>query len=314
MVPWTDNRGATTVEVAPGVLRLDEPDGRRRIAQHVVHGDGAILIVDAGLPGTPARTILPALDRLGLDPARPRILLVTHPDSDHCGGASELHAAVPGLEVVAHAADVDALGDPERTLRARYLAFAADGVEPDAAALERLRGRLGGPFPIARPVHDGERIELGGVACELVHLPGHSAGHTGVWIAATRTLIAADAVMGRGIPTTTGELLYAPQFVAPSTYRATIERIAALDPALLLCAHEPPMDRVAARAFLAASRAAVDALEVATEDALDSGARTLPEVCAAVHAAYGPLPHSRPGDLVLTVAGIVAELRADGRA
>jgi glyoxylase-like metal-dependent hydrolase (beta-lactamase superfamily II) len=303
-----------STEVAPGVLRLQEPDGPRFICQFVVRGDDATLIVDAGLPGSAERTILPALRRLGVDGAGRVVLLITHPDTDHCGGAADLVAALPGIEVIAHQADREALGDPERTIELRYRRFAADGVEPDGPALARLRGRLGGPFGIDRAFADGHELDLGGRTCRLVHLPGHSPGHTGVWLADAGVLVAADAAMGRGIPKLDGELLYAPQFLSPSVYRDTLQRIAHLRPAMMLCTHEPVLAGDAIEAFLRSSYEDVDAFEMHVEAALRSGARTLADICAAVHSRHGGLPDGRAGDLVMTVSGILEAMVTAGEA
>ncbi len=305
---------ASSSEVAPGVWRLQEPDGPRWICQFVVHGTEATLIVDAGLPGSPDRTILPALRRLGVGPGQRVVLLVTHPDTDHCGGTAELVAALPRLEVIAHEADRDALGDPERTIEVRYRRFAADGVEPDAETLARLRRRLGDRFRIDRAFADGELLDLGATTCRLVHLPGHSPGHTGVWLPGSRVLICADAAMGVGIPKMDGELLYAPQFFSPRVYRATLDRIAALRPAMMLCTHEPVLEGPAIDAFLRASRDAVDALEAQVAAALGSGAGSLPDICEAVHRGHAGLTEGRSGDLVMTVAGILRAMVTAGLA
>ena len=40
-------------ELRPGLYRAEELDGERRLAEHVVAGDDAVLVVDAGLPPTP---------------------------------------------------------------------------------------------------------------------------------------------------------------------------------------------------------------------------------------------------------------------
>jgi glyoxylase-like metal-dependent hydrolase (beta-lactamase superfamily II) len=305
---------SSSTEVAPGVWRLQEPDGPRWICQFVVCGSDATLIVDAGLPGSPARTILPALRRLGVGAGHRVLLLITHPDTDHCGGTAELVAALPRLEVIAHEADRAALGDPERTIEVRYRQFAADGVEPHPEALARLRRRLGDRFRIDRAFADGDVLDLGGRTCRLVHLPGHSPGHTGVWLPNAKVLISADAAMGSGIPKVDGELLYAPQFLSPAVYRATLQRIAELRPAIMLCAHEPVLEGAAIDAFLQASRDAVDALEAHVEAALASGARALPKICAAVHRSHAGLPEGGAGDLVLTVAGILGAMVTAGRA
>jgi glyoxylase-like metal-dependent hydrolase (beta-lactamase superfamily II) len=299
-------------EPVPGLFRLEEPDGERFVCQFVVAGERGALIVDSGLPGSPARTILPLLEALPQRPAE-LTLLLTHPDSDHCGGTAELRAARPDLQTVAHAADCALLGDPERTISERYERFASsDGIALSAAARDRARSRLGPPFRVGRPLAAEMELDLGGVACHILHAPGHSAGHAAVWLPGQRAMIAGDAVMGSGIRKRDGSLLYAPQFLSPATYRRTIDRFGALGVDLLLCSHEPPMRGAAVEDFLAESGRAVDRLEGLTRDALARGADTLAGVCAAVHGAYGELPQGGAPDVASTVAGILAELASSG--
>ena len=47
-------------------------------------------------------------------------------------------------------------------------------------------------------IADGETIDLGGIAVEIVALPGHSPGHVGVAHHDSGTLIMMDAVLERG--------------------------------------------------------------------------------------------------------------------
>jgi glyoxylase-like metal-dependent hydrolase (beta-lactamase superfamily II) len=304
--------GVVLDELADGLFRLEEPDGERSLCQFVVRGERGLLIVDAGLPGSPQRTILPLLDRLERAPSE-LTLLLTHPDSDHVGGVAELCAARAGLQTTAHAADCALIGDPERTIGERYERFAAsDGIVLSEAARARSRARLGSPYAVARPLSGEVELDLGGAICHLLHTPGHSAGHAAVWLPELRTLIAADAVMGAGIRKRDGSLLYAPQFLSPATYRRTIDRIAELDVDLLLCSHEPPLRGEAVADFLTASRGAVDRIEALTRDALTQGAETLAELCVVVHGAYGGLPGGGAPDLALSVAGVLAELANAG--
>ena len=58
-----------------------------------------------------------------------------------------------------------------------------------------------------------------------------------------------DAVLERGIYSRDGELLIPPRIYDITAYRATIRRIRALEPDLLLTAHYPVMDG-GARGFL----------------------------------------------------------------
>src|SRR5262245_14467853 len=120
----------SVTEIRPGLYRIEEPDGGRRLCQYVVEGDERLLVVDAGLPESPQRELLPLLRSLGAD-ERAVALVLTHPDADHRGGAAVLRDALPELRIVGHALDEDELADPELTLERRYRAFAAtDGIEP----------------------------------------------------------------------------------------------------------------------------------------------------------------------------------------
>ena len=91
--------GAVVREVADRVFACEQPDGPRIIRQVVIAGDDAALVIDTGLPGSPADGILPVLARLGLPP----IVLLMHPDGDHVAGTREVLAAHPGSRVVAGA-------------------------------------------------------------------------------------------------------------------------------------------------------------------------------------------------------------------
>src|ERR671939_102479 len=106
-------------ELRPGLWRVEEPDGRRRLCQYVVAGGERTLVVDAGLPETPSRGLL---DLLAGKP--PVVLLLTHPDADHRGGAPVLRDAIPQLELWCHELDRDQRADPEVALAERCLAFA----------------------------------------------------------------------------------------------------------------------------------------------------------------------------------------------
>lgn len=293
-------------EVAAGVYRLEEDDGGRVLCQYVVTGSKRALVVDTGLPESPAGGILPLLAEFEID-ADP-VVLLTHPDADHCGGTSSLVAARPASEVIANAPDCRLLGDAERTIRERYLPYASsDGIVASEVELDRMRARLGDPYKVTRPLEREEFLDLGDRGCQILLVPGHSPGHAAAWLSETRVLVAGDAVMGQGICNHDGSLRYAPQFFSPAAYRGTVERIRSLGVDLLLCAHEPPRSRRTAADFLTASLEAVDELTRLVDDALGAGAVTLTAICASVHQGYGDLPPGRAADLASSVAGILAE-------
>ncbi len=89
-------------ELAEGIWSCEQDDGPRIVRQVVIAGDDGVLVVDTGLPGTPAADLVPLLARLG---RRELTVLITHPDSDHLGGTAEVLAAEPAARVLAGAAD-----------------------------------------------------------------------------------------------------------------------------------------------------------------------------------------------------------------
>ena len=126
--------GATVREVADRVFACEQPDGPRLIRQVVIGGDDAALVVDTGLPGSPADGILPVLERLGAaaDRAahaprrRPR-----RPAPRRCSPRTRPRArwAAP--------ADLPLMGDPARAIRERYARFAASTTCPSRDEMQR---------------------------------------------------------------------------------------------------------------------------------------------------------------------------------
>lgn len=302
---------AVVREVADRVFACEQPDGPRIIRQVVIGGDRAALVVDTGLPGSPAEGILPVLDRLGVPP----IVLLTHPDGDHVAGTAEVLASHPGCRVVAGTRDVPLMGVPERAIRERYARFAAvDDVPFTQEMHDRAVTRFGEPFDAPEPAPDGATIDLGGRHVTLLATPGHSPGHTAAWLAADGVLAAADAAMGKAITDRAGNGYIPAMYAPPATYRATLARLAGLPVALLLTGHEPVMDAAATAWFLAASAATCDRFETLTAEALAAGPGTLMQLCSRVHASFGGLPADRVRDLALTVDGHLADLVAAERA
>lgn len=103
------------------------------------------------------------------------------------------------------------------------------------AGLEPLIARLG---PLHRPVtpEPGTQIETDVGPLEVVATPGHSADHVAFWLAGDRTLFCGDLLLGRGDTTWVGEY---PGCVAD--YLASLDRVEALGPRLLLPGHGPDL-------------------------------------------------------------------------
>lgn len=295
-------------EIQPGLYRLEQTDATRINSQYIVQADEMTVIVDAGLPDTPATAIVPVVEGLDGQP-RPITLVLTHPDADHCGGTASLRAALPQLHIISHADDRPLVGNPGRTLSDRYESFSdSDDIALEPRARARIVGRMGAPFTVDEYLANECVLAVHDPSCTVLHLPGHSLGHLGVWLPGSRTLISGDAIMGRGIPNSDGSLLYPPQFLAPSLYLGTIERIRELNVRTLLCAHEAPITDEAVTEFLDVSAAAVSELESAVLSALRQGPGTLSDICRAVAQTYAGFGRTRWQEFTPSVAGILEEL------
>jgi glyoxylase-like metal-dependent hydrolase (beta-lactamase superfamily II) len=279
-----------------------------------VAGEQRTLVVDAGLPESPGRGLLPLLSSMGLD-RRPVVLVLTHPDADHRGGAPVLRDALPKLEVWGHELDREQLSDPEVALAKRYLAFAAsDGLGPAPDRLEAMRSRLGRRVRLDRALTDDTTLDLGGRRAEILHTPGHSPGSVVAWLPEERAALIADAAMSRGIPFEDGSLMYPPMYAPPGAYLDTIARLEALGPSLIISGHEPPLEGPEAAHFLVASREAAHLLSLLVRAALGPRPRTLAELCSAVADSYGNLSPHATTSLAMTVDGVLQDLVAGGQA
>jgi glyoxylase-like metal-dependent hydrolase (beta-lactamase superfamily II) len=253
-----DGRG---FEVAPGLHRIEAPLGDRVVACHLVVGERAALLVDTGVDATPAASLLPYCDRIGLPAERVRWVVVSHCDVDHMGGDAAALEAFGALRIVAHEADRPLIEDVGRLVDERYREFAAAHGLDMAPEMVAWCHDVARAAPVDVAIEGAATFDLGGRRVSVLPTPGHSPGSISVHDPASGALITSDAVLGSTLHLADGRPAFPPTYRHPEAYRATIASIAALDPGLLLTAHEPVMDRSAARAFLVASRSFTDLLE-----------------------------------------------------
>ena len=199
-------------------------------------------LVDTGI-GVRPDAILEAARSVGIAPAEIEVIAPTHVHLDHAGGTGYLAEACPNATVVCFERGVRHLVDPGR-LWAGTKRAVGDQIEFYAEPNPVPDGRI-------RSVTDGETVDLGTHALEVVHAPGHAPHHAAFYDPAADAVFTADAA---GI--------YVPRMdvVRPTTpppnfhlerALADVEQLQALDPETLLYAHygpAPAADRLAAYA------------------------------------------------------------------
>lgn len=308
--------GVTIEEVAPGVYRLPFAVGTKPLAMYVLAGDGLTLI-DTGLTDTPEAIYLPAIAELGRRPDEVRLVLITHADADHIGGDRAARTLFPHALLACHAADARWVADPAVLSAERYDGFRPFGLRYDDETFATLDGWMfsGRPEPADLLFQGGERIRLAGDDwLDVVHVPGHTAGHLALHNPAGGYALIGDAVFGASQLDTGGAKAAAPPYVAVAPYRATVDRLAALGIGTLLTCHYPVMRGGEVGAFLAESRAWADRAEAAIEEALREAAAplTLGEAIERTDPELGPFQN--PRELQWALRAHLEQAAARGRA
>ena len=171
---------------------------------------------------------------------------------------------------------------------------------------------MGSDFEVSKKLNSDLVFAQPPFGVNILHIPGHSAGHLGVWIPDSKIFISGDGVMGLGIRNRDGSFLYPPQFISPTIYRSSIEKLQKLKIELLLCSHEQPLRGNSVDSFLEESLESIDDLSYRTEMAIGNESSTLLKICANVHASYDSFPKNREADFALSIQGILMEMESQG--
>ncbi|HEY7198565.1 MAG TPA: MBL fold metallo-hydrolase [Candidatus Dormibacteraeota bacterium] len=190
----------------------------------IVDPEQGPMLVDAGLPGQVA-AIEAALGEAGLTVAGLKRIFLTHQDIDHVGSLHPLVEA-SGATVLAHEVEapfIDGTGVP-RFARPEVLE-ARPEMRP---IIERIR-----PTPVDERLQDGARLDLAG-GVRVVFTPGHTVGHSCLYLERTGTIIAGDALTSEDgrlqgpSPTATQDM---------ETASRSVRKLAELDVRAIVCYH-----------------------------------------------------------------------------
>ena len=209
----------------------------------VTHPDGSWTLIDAGLPFT-ATLIRRWAEKV--NKVAPNAIVLTHGHFDHASAARELadHWNVP---VYAH------------RLEAPYLTGKQEYPPPNAGAGGGLMSLISpldprGPIDLGnqlRPLEVSDSFELSEMPqWQILHTPGHTAGHISLFRKEDRCLLVGDAFC-----TTKAESFFdaaitqPPELHGPPAYftsdwavaRESVQRLAALSPMIVAPGHGRPL-------------------------------------------------------------------------
>src|SRR6201984_3090843 len=132
------------MDLVEGVHRIEAEVGGRPLYLFAFLGERRLLL-DAGCASTVDEFIAPSLGEVGLGLLDLDVLVVTHSDLDHQGGAHLLKRANPSLWVTCGLLDIPQVSDPEALIARRYQAYMElHEIAPDEGALAWMRRESGG--------------------------------------------------------------------------------------------------------------------------------------------------------------------------
>lgn len=277
-------------EIVPGVYAIETEMGDNCLRLYLLRGEQALLI-DSGMAGTPDRVIYPALAAAGLS-RQVDLLLVSHADADHHGGDAAIRRGSPNVTILCHELDRPRVESKACHLRGRYEdVVAEDDIRYPPEIMDWLSEMIGADTPVTIGLRGGETLSLGdGVRYQILHTPGHTAGHLSLWDPERCVLIVQDAVLWRGMPDRSGQVPSPPPYYDVESYLATLRRLRMLAPEWLLTAHYPILRGAAVDQFLAISLEFVEKVDLAVLESVRAASRPLglKAVIEAVDARLGP--------------------------
>jgi glyoxylase-like metal-dependent hydrolase (beta-lactamase superfamily II) len=233
---WFEHR-----HVAPDLTLIWEPHVAPLLRCNIwrLRGRDADLLVDSGLGLASLREAARELFAADV------LAVATHAHSDHAGGLHEFdHRWV-------HVAEADALSsgedlfpvDENRYSAETRRALAAIGYDISSGLLTAapyrgfdVRRHVWKGCEPTRRLHEGDVIDLGDRALEVLHLPGHSPGGIGLWEAATGVFFSGDAVYD-------GPLIDQLPGSDVAAYARTMQRLLELPVEVVHAGHDPSFGR-----------------------------------------------------------------------
>lgn len=226
--------------VADGVTLVHEPHVHPLLRCNVWHvaGRRRDLVIDTAMGLQPLRRVVDRHLDGGL------LAVATHAHPDHVGGLHEfderaIHAAEAALIAEAGSASVDPAHYPEGVLGPyRDAGVAIPELFLDAAPPGGIESAVYevSAAPATQVLVEGDVIDVGDRAFEVLHLPGHSPGSLGLWEPSTGILFSGDAVYD-------GPLLDDLEGADIDQYVETMIRLRALSVSVVHGGHEPSFGR-----------------------------------------------------------------------
>lgn len=296
------------MKLYPGADLIECEIGGRPLYLPLLREETGAMLLDCGTRAHAQVDIPRQLRDLGLEDDCLTWLIITHPDADHCGGLGEMKRRYPKVQMACGEADRALIESPDYLFNFRYDAYRRDHqIFYDPATARWLKECSSTPQTVTLTFTGGETIRLGeDRVLEIIHLPGHSHGHLGVYDRKNRALYYGDAIQGAGYKALAGGWALCPTYLYVEPYLQTIRAIENWGAEIIVGCHWPVWRGAEEiREFCAESRNFVTLADRSIHEYLraqPSGA-TLRELCEVLGGRLGEWPPTINLELAFALSG-----------
>ncbi|GFP74667.1 MBL fold metallo-hydrolase [Clostridium fungisolvens] len=178
------------MNIAEGLSVLELGNKEHQMHPTLIFDEDDVVLIDAGLPGQ-FENVSEEIVKAGVSVDRIDKIIITHHDIDHIGGlASVVKNSKSEVEVLSHAGEKSYIeGDkmPVKMTPERLNSMPEDKRNETLEMLKKLKVK------VSRTIEDGEVLPYcGGI--EVIYTPGHTPGHTCLYLKKYKTLVTGDAL------------------------------------------------------------------------------------------------------------------------